>query len=46
MINMVPEAEMTNIHNRIMETIQGQVQIVAKANNMVEVMAQARNQES
>ena len=45
MINMALEAGMTNNHNRTMEMIQGQVQALAKANNMVKVIVEVRNKE-
>ena len=45
MINMALEAGMKNIRNRTMEMIQGQVQALAKANNMVKVIVEVRNKE-
>ena len=41
---MVQEAEKTN--NLNMEMVQGQVQTMEKANNMVEVIVQERSQEN
>ena len=36
---------MTNNHNRTTEMTQGQVQALAKANNMVKVIVEVRNKE-